>query len=177
MNIFHTILNGINKLLGWVSALLFGALVCTVTWQVFARKVLKNPSGITEELAKILFVWMVLMAAAYLFGERNGHMNVAIIQEKVSGRFGALLLLLSDVAIFGFSAFVLVYGGGKAVINGLMQTNAAIPMITTGQIYAALPICGIVTCIYCIRFFISDLMGLGGRHPAPKPDAEEEVQP
>lgn len=149
--------NIINKILATISVFLFSSLVFVVTWQVFSRYVLKNPSGITEELAKILFVWLVLISAAYLFGERGGHMNIGIINEKVSKKTAIILDLISQLVILGFSLFVLVMGGFKAVINGLGQSNAGMPFISTGQIYAAIPICGLFTIFYAVSFLIEDM--------------------
>ena len=155
--LFRSIRNVVNKMLASVSVFLFSLLVFVVTWQVFSRYVLKNPSGFTEELAKILFVWLVLISAAYLFGERGGHMNIGIINEKVSQKTAIILDLVGQIAICIFALFVLVMGGYRAVLNGLGQSNAGIPFISTGQIYAAIPICGIFTVFFTICFLIEDI--------------------
>ncbi|MFA9396997.1 MAG: TRAP transporter small permease [Clostridiaceae bacterium] len=150
----------LDKILGGICVLLFASLTCTVFWQVISRYALKKPSAITEELAKIIFVWMVLIAAAFLFGEVGGHMNIGIIEEKAGPKRKDLLNLISQIVIFIFALFVLVLGGSKAVINGLMQSNAAISSITTGQIYMALPICGVFTIFYTLYYIVEDVRNL-----------------
>ena len=157
MKKIHEIL---RKILAGICVSLLAALVCTVTWQVFSRYVLKNPSGMSEELAKIIFVWMVLLAAAYLFGEIDGHMNIGILSDKVKGKKKIVLALLSQIAILWFVGFVLVLGGNAAVKNGMKQTNAAIPFITTGQIYMALLICGLFVVYFCAYFIYEDVKQL-----------------
>ncbi|MBU3191942.1 TRAP transporter small permease [Clostridium bowmanii] len=152
--------NGIDKVLELISVTLFVILVVTVSWQVFSRYVLKNPSAITEELSKIAFVWLVLISAAYLFGEHGGHMNIGVIVDKVSPKVKIILSLFSQIVICLFAAFILLSGGYTAVINGWAQINSSIPSITTGQIYMALPICGVFTMFYSINYMIEDIKNL-----------------
>jgi len=155
----------IRKILEAACVVLFCALVACVTWQVFSRFVIARPSGFTEELAKIIFVWLALTASAYLFGETDGHMNIGLISDKAKGRKKIILSLLSQTAILLFAAFVLVFGGRKAVINGLRQINPAIPQITTGHIYMALFICGICTSFFCAHFILKDIKKLFAEDP------------
>ncbi|MBU3182515.1 TRAP transporter small permease [Clostridium psychrophilum] len=152
--------NSIDKLLELISVTLFVGLTGTVSWQVFSRYVLKNPSAITEELSKIAFVWLVLISAAYLFGEHGGHMNIGVIVDRTSPKVKIILSLFSQIIICSFAVFVLLLGGYSAVINGWSQTNSSIASITTGQIYIALPICGMFTIFYSINYMIEDIKNL-----------------
>lgn len=154
-----------RKILAIACTALFSALVVCVTWQVFSRYVIARPSGFTEELAKIIFVWLALIASAYLFGETDGHMNIGFIADKARGRTKTILSLLSQMAILSFAVFVLVFGGHRAVVNGLRQVNPAIPRITTGHIYMALFICGIFTSFFCVHFIFKDLKTLFAEVP------------
>lgn len=162
MNYLH---DKLRKILAAICVALFCALVACVTWQVFSRYVLQNPSGYTEELAKILFVWMALLTSAYLFGEADGHMNIGFIVDQAKGRVKTALSVLSNLAILCFASFVLVMGGYRAVLNGLKQTNPAIPQITTGHIYMALFISGVFTVFFCFHFIYSDIKKLMAASP------------
>jgi len=146
-----------RKILAGICVALMAALVCAVTWQVFSRYVLNDPSSITEELSTILFVWMVLISAAYLFGEIDGHMNIGVISDRARGRKKLILDVLSQLAILWFAVFVLIRGGSMAVVNCMRQTNSAIPIIKIGQIYMALPICGYITAYFSIFFLLRDI--------------------
>lgn len=157
LNMMQQIQILLRKILAVVCVMVMGALVCAVTWQVFSRYVLSAPSSITEELSTILFVWMVLLSAAYLFGEIGGHMNMGIISDKAKGNKKLVLDILSQFAILWFAIFVLIRGGSMAVINCMKQVNSAIPFITIGQIYIALPICGYLTAYFSIYFIIRDI--------------------
>jgi len=57
--------NAITKVLGIFLIVLMAAIVLDVTWQVFTRFILKDPSGFTEELAGFLLIWIGLLGASY----------------------------------------------------------------------------------------------------------------
>jgi len=152
-----------ERIKGWADRIL--ALCCivlcagftvTVTWQVAARFLFNSPGAQSEELAKIMFVWLVLFATALLFGER-GHMNIGIVCDKLPRKLGLVCQLLSSLVILGFAVGILLLGGLDAVSRTSFQTNAAMPFITTGQIYAALPICGGFTVFYCVYNILQDI--------------------
>lgn len=162
LDIMQKIHGFLRKILAVICVALMAALVCAVTWQVFSRYVLNDPSSITEELSTIIFVWMVLISAAYLFGEIDGHMNIGVISDRARGRKKLILDMLSQIAILWFAVFVLIRGGSMAVVNCMGQTNSAIPIIRIGQIYMALPICGYITAYFSIFFLLRDIFaGLG----------------
>jgi len=100
---------------------------------------------------------MVLLSAAYLFGEIDGHMNMGIISDKAVGKVKLILNISSQTAILWFAVFVLIRGGSIAVINCMKQVNSAIPSITIGQIYIALPICGYITAYFCVFFILKNI--------------------
>lgn len=137
----------LNKLLTTFIITLFAGLVIVVFWQVFARYVLKDSSAFSEELAKILFVWVSLLTAALLFGER-GHMNIAVVVNKMPLKIGLVCQILAGLINLIFIVFILAFGGYMAVKLGWSQTNASIPIFTTGLIYAVLPISGLFSVFY-----------------------------
>ena len=139
----------VDKVLITCSVLMCGVMVCLVTWQVFARYVLVRPSNITEELSKIIFVWMTLFGAALLYGER-GHMNINVIPEKLSPRSQKILSIVVEIVNTFFAAWILTKGGIIIATKAMSQTNEAMPFISSGQIYMAVPICGICTVFYGI---------------------------
>lgn len=137
----------IDKILITCSILMCGVMVILVTWQVFARYVLIKPSNITEELSKIIFVWMTLFGAALLYGER-GHMNINVIPEKLPPRPRKILSIVVECINTFFATWILTKGGIIISSRAMSQTNEAMPFISSGQIYMAVPICGICTMIY-----------------------------
>ncbi|MCH3914446.1 MAG: TRAP transporter small permease [Acidaminococcaceae bacterium] len=137
----------IDKILIICCELMCGVMVILVTWQVFARYVLIKPSNITEELSKIIFVWMTLFGAALLYGER-GHMNINVIPEKLPPIPKKIMSIVVEIINTFFAAWILTKGGIIIATRAMSQTNEAMPFISSGQIYMAVPICGICTVFY-----------------------------
>lgn len=154
-----TLKTWVDKIISFICVVIFSSLVATVTWQVFTRFVLKNPSATSEELAKILFVWLSFFAAALLFGEK-GHLNISVVKDKFKGKKLLYLDLACEIIILLFAAFILVGGGFKIVSNGITQTNATITWLKTGQIYSVVPISGLIIIFYNIYGIIGNVVGL-----------------
>ncbi len=151
----ETIKRRVDQILAFCCILLCGLLTVVVTWQVASRYLFSSPGAQSEELAKIMFVWLTLFSAALLFGEK-GHMNIGLLCDALTVRWRLALQILTSVLILGFCIAILVVGGWDAVIRTMRQTNAAIPYLSTGQIYLALPICGVFSSFYCIYNIICD---------------------
>lgn len=64
MKTYFTIANKVWKILGYILAALFFAMMVVVFWQVFCRFVLKDSSGWTSESSMIIFVWTIYLGAA-----------------------------------------------------------------------------------------------------------------
>lgn len=125
-----------------------GFLVCLVTWQVITRFILKNPSTVTEQLARYVFVWVVLLNAAYVFGKRE-HMNISYLVGKFPPKAQLVCSLITEVCTLAFMLTVMVGGGLVAVNIGMSQMDAALPL-RTGIFYLAMPLCGVMTTVYTL---------------------------
>ncbi|WP_042470809.1 TRAP transporter small permease [Bacillus ndiopicus] len=144
----ETLKKTLDKILSTICVGLFGALVVLVTWQVFTRFILNNPSTITEELAKYCFVWLVLFGAAFVFGE-NGHMRIEFIQEAFPMKLKIIAQIFIELSIIMFSVLVIVIGGLTITKLAWTQMSAAL-MIPVGYLYAVVPISGLFIVFYCI---------------------------
>ncbi|RTQ92433.1 TRAP transporter small permease [Lysinibacillus telephonicus] len=138
----------LDKILSSICVVLFGALVLLVTWQVFTRFVLNNPSAFSEELAKYCFVWLVLFGAAFVFGE-NGHMRIEFIQDALPVKIKMVVQIFIEISIIFFSALVLLSGGLTITKLAWEQLSAAL-QIPVGYLYAVMPVSGIFIIFYCI---------------------------
>ncbi|TCT32669.1 TRAP-type C4-dicarboxylate transport system permease small subunit [Martelella mediterranea] len=170
----HTIKLWIDRFLATICITLCGLLTFVVTWQVINRYIFSGAGAMTEELAKIMFVWLVLLGSALLFGEK-GHMNIGIFVEAFSSqRLKGLFQLSTDVLILLFVVAILLIGGLDAVDRTMRQTNAAIPFLKTGQIYLALPLSGAFSAFYCLYNIWNDIRAL--LQPAKAEPAKGEAQ-
>ena len=56
--------NKLNRVLEFILIIVLGVMVLNVSWQVFSRYVLANPSSFTDELARYLMIWLGVMYPA-----------------------------------------------------------------------------------------------------------------
>lgn len=150
MQVLTMIKKFVDKVLQFLCMFLCGAMLIAVSWQVFTRFVLNNPSAISEELANIMFVWMALIAAALLYGEK-GHMNINFLPEKLGPYKSQVLIIISEIFTLGMALVVLTYGGYHIAANAMTQTNAAMLWLKIGQIYSVVPFAG--ACIVFYAFY------------------------
>ncbi len=162
--------NMLTKLLGTISIILFAILVCVTAWQVFSRQVLNAPSTWSEELSKILFVWLAFAGSAFLFGER-GHIAVDFLARRLPVTAQRILQVIVQITIVGFAVLAMVWGGYLASSIAWNQQMTALPL-TLGWVYIIIPIAGVFIAI----FAVIDLIAVAsGREPAyPEIDEGEE---
>ena len=155
----HAIKRWADRILATVCICLCGFLVVAVTWQVVGRFFFNSSGAVSEELAKIMFVWFVLLGAALLFGEK-GHMAIELGLDMMSPKKQTIFQIIISLLILGFVTSILLIGGIDAVQRTMRQTNAAIPFIRTGQIYFALPLSGAFSVFYCLYNIWNDFKSL-----------------
>jgi len=144
----QTIRKLVDKVIESICIAFMGIMTILVTWQVITRYFLENPSVISEQLSKYLFIWLVLLATAYVFGKKE-HMSIVFIKEKFTGRAGLVLDSIIELIVMVFAMGILVFGGYKNTILTLVQQDSALP-IKIGFVYAMLPICGVLIVFYCL---------------------------
>lgn len=164
-----TVKNALDQILTWTCVVLFSALVIDVSWQVFSRQVLNQPSGWSEELAKYLFIWLGLFGSALVFGER-GHIAVDFAVKKLPNMAQVIVSALVQVAILVFTGMVLLWGGYLVVRLAWNQNLTGLP-VNVGPLYLALPISGVLIAFYTIYHLVRILSGA----ERPNEDAELEV--
>ena len=77
--------NLLDRLILSISSFALMLLVVTVTWQVFSRYVLNDPSNWTGELSRYAMVWLGLLGASYLFGTK-GHLAITLLDGYLEGK-------------------------------------------------------------------------------------------
>ena len=113
----------------------------------------KRPSSWTEELAKYLLVWVSILGAAYVTGQR-AHIAIDIVLQRSSPTRKKRLLLLIDIIVFLFALVVLVIGGINLVQITLPQISSAL-QIPLGYVYSIIPISGLIIMMYKLAEFFS----------------------
>ena len=106
---YRKITAGYSALLRWLLAIAVGILIFPVSLQIFSRYTELIPSYIwTEEMARFLFVWMIMIGAMLGIHE-NRHFEVDV-WPRLAPRPQAALRLVSHLAVLVF-ALVFVWAG------------------------------------------------------------------
>ncbi len=78
--------------------------VLLVVLQVFTRYVLKSPLSWTEQVARYLFIWMMLLGIPIMF-HRKIFMAFDLLQDALGPKGKRILSLIITIAICVFAAF------------------------------------------------------------------------
>ena len=142
------------RLLNVLLVVSVGALLLPVTLQMISRLTGLIPAWIwTEEMARFLFIWMVMLGA--MIGVREGtHFEVDVWPE-MKPRANAALGLVSMIFVL-ITALIFVYYGVKFVQFGWNQTSelADLPM---AWIFVAWPLTGATWLLFGIPRLLADI--------------------
>jgi len=157
------LIDGYYRLLNLLLVVSVAVLVVPVTIQIVSRHTDLIPSWIwTEEMARFLFIWMIMIGA--MVGIRDGaHFDVDLWPE-LKPRPNALLRVVADLFVLVL-ALVFLWYGIRFVQFGWNQTSelAELPM---GWIFVAWPLAGFTWIVFLGERFLLNLRILAGRAPA-----------
>lgn len=136
---------------------LLSAMILVITWQVFSRYALNDPSTFSEESLRFLVIWLSLIGSAYVAGQ-NKHMSMDLLKEFLGDKAKQALQILIQLVFIAFAVAVLIVGGMHAVTIASSQYTAVL-QLPMSLIYAALPVSGVVTVIYAVLNLIDAVRG------------------
>ena len=125
---------------------LMSVMTILVTYQVITRYIFNKPSAVSEVLARYMFVWMVLLCAAYVFGLRE-HMNIPFVKDKLPPRGRIVCDIAGEIIIALFGLGVMAAGGYMGAVRLMGQMDSAL-QVSMGIIYGAIPLSGISIVFY-----------------------------
>jgi TRAP-type C4-dicarboxylate transport system permease small subunit len=149
-----TLLDLYHRLLVWLLAGTIAVLVVPVTLQILSRFTGLIPSYIwTEELARFLFIWMVMIGA--MIGVREGsHFEVDVLPQ-LGPRSNALMRIVSQLFVLVF-ALVFLWWGIAFMRFGWDQLYE-IAELTMWMIFIAWPIAGATWILFLGEAFAANL--------------------
>lgn len=148
---------GLDRLLAALCVVDFIAMVLLTTYQVIVRYVFKSPSSVCEVLTRYCFVWLILLSATYVFGQRD-HICITFLKDRFHGAVKKGIDVVIELIIILFSALILVYGGAVITTMNMLQYDSILK-IPTGTIYSIIPICGVLIIFYSIYNLLATLKG------------------
>jgi len=125
-------------------------MVIVVTWQVVSRYALGDPSQWTEEVARMLLIWVGLFGGVYAYREK-AHLGLDLLQQKVGAVGQRRLEVITDISCGLFALAVLVLGGGALVqLTWELEQTTAVLGIPMAWVYIVLPVSGLLIVIYSL---------------------------
>ncbi|QHE51653.1 TRAP transporter small permease [Pontibacillus sp. HMF3514] len=152
-------IDGFNKILGVLLAVLLMVMSAVVFYQVFSRFVLDESLRWSEELARYIMIWAVFIGSALAIRKME-LISVDAIKELLPEKAIKVLNILVYLGSIVFLA-VLVQYGFEMVSNVSTQTSPAM-RIPMAWAYAAIPVGSIFMIINCIAIVIENIMNFKG---------------
>ncbi|MCM4167692.1 2,3-diketo-L-gulonate TRAP transporter small permease protein YiaM [Arenibacter antarcticus] len=141
----------LNKTIEGMLVLIFSLLVLDVVWQVISRYVVGQSSSFTEEFARFSLIWLTVLGAAYINGQREGHLSMDFLLTKLPQKRQHKRNKVIQIFMAIFALGVMVIGGGNLVYITLKlgQLSPAL-LVPLGFVYAIVPICGLIIIFFSI---------------------------
>ena len=116
--------------------------------QVLFRYALGNSLAWTEELSRVLLIWLVLLAAAAEL-RRGTHIAMQLLLEFFPIDARRWIDRVNLGLILGFAVIMLIFGA--MLVERTMEQRATTLPVTMGEIYLAVPIGGALLAINALR--------------------------
>jgi len=156
------------RLLSWLLAGSVAILIIPVSLQIFSRYTQLIPAYIwTEEMARFLFIWMVMIGA--MVGVREGSHFEVDVWPDLGAKATAALQLVSGLCVLAFAA-VFVWAGWEFTRFAWNRVSelADLPL---WMIHVAWPVTGLTWVAFQGERMWDSAMVLAGK---AKPKAEEK---
>ncbi|MEE4214757.1 MAG: TRAP transporter small permease subunit [Bacteroidales bacterium] len=148
----------IDFILSRLVILVMTVLVTDVLLQVVAGIFISgsNPFSFTDELAEFLLIWVGLLGAAYVTGQKQ-HLAIELINSRLSEGNLIRMKLFINLLIIIFSLLVLLVGGTRfVIINIRLEQLSAAMQLPMWYVYLVLPLSG----LFIIFYAIDDIVNL-----------------
>lgn len=143
--------------------------LCLVTiFKIVSRYVTRTSASWAEEVATILFMYLVFVGASLALKKRD-HFAIDFIVDKMPAALGRLLRLLSAVLVIVFAGLVLYYGG-RLVASGWNARTAALEM-PQAVANLAIPLGGLLMLVRAVEDLVKRL-----REPAAPEHVSAKVE-
>lgn len=165
-----TVINIIRKINEAAVIIVLALLSTFVVAQVVCRYALGAPLTWSEELARYMQIWMVMLGSAVMM-RKGGHLAIDLVTASLPERIKKATDFIVFVSIIVFFSIV-CYQGIFLTINAGRQTSQALNM-PMSYVYASLPVGGALILMETVIRFIGFLKG--GFRGAAQPEAEAKA--
>ena len=152
----------LDRLITRIVGTTLGLVVLVMLLAVWTRYVMNDPVSWTEQLSRILFVWMTFLGAAVLY-RRAQHIAIDYFTTLMPDRLARILRFTNEVAMLLLFLILLVYGAGL-VRSTISQTYGALD-ISPAVFYASAPVSAALMIIFWLENLFQELHSKGSRNP------------
>ena len=163
MSFWRKLTAAYSWLLSWLLVASVAILIVPVSLQIFSRYTALIPSYIwTEEMARFLFIWMIMIGA--MIGVREGTHFEVDLWPRLGRRAEAAVRLVASLGILAL-ALVFVWAGIEFTRFGWHRFSelAELPL---WMIHVAWPLTGFTWLVFLGEQMWDNLMILGSKKPA-----------
>jgi TRAP-type C4-dicarboxylate transport system permease small subunit len=140
----------IDKIIEIVLMGLMSLMVFNVSWQVFSRFILNDPSSWTEELTRYFLIWLGMLGAGYVSGKKM-HLAIDYFANKTKEPVRSYIEIFINVTVLLFALTVMVIGGSNLVgLTLYLEQISASLQIQLGYVYLAVPLSGLLIMFYSV---------------------------
>ena len=159
MKIIHAIDKGILFALRFICTTLALSMAVVIFLQILMR-LFATPLLWSEEIARIMMVWLVFMGAAYLHNMvSNGHITVDVLHQILPPNITRILKAISQILVFVILVIVAIYGFELAASSFKIKSTAL--RVPFAYIYGAVPISAIIMIWFSLRSLIVKCIAKG----------------
>lgn len=141
----------LDRLIEAACAITVVALTVIVSLQVFNRFVLKTPLAWSEDLAMLLFQWVVFLGAA-LGVKRVRHFGIELVVRRFPERVRHRVELLTP-AVMAIVALVMIVQGWTLLTFNRTRTFPTMDLTYTWA-FLPIPLAGVLILIYLVQLEI-----------------------
>lgn len=151
MSALNTVLNIVDSFLNRFLQFLLVLVTVVVTWQVFSRYVLNDPSSFTEELARFLLIWITLLGCVLAY-RHNNHLGLDMIYTQAEDSYRKVMYFIIHASVGIFALCVMIIGG-FLLMNMTEQLGQSSPVmgIDISMVYSVVPLSGLLILLYSIN--------------------------
>jgi len=129
------------------------AMIIIIIVQVFCRYILNHSLFWSEELARMLLVWMTFLGASVAY-HRTIHPGINFLYRRLSPRFKQYANRITHLFSFIFFS-IMVWHGCQFAYFVRLQTTPALAL-PKWIIYSIIPISGMILALHAAASFIGD---------------------
>lgn len=137
--LINAVINGLAKVLEKLMIVLVTAMMLSLSWQVFTRFVIKQPSTWTEEIARYTFIYLVMIGAS-LGVKNSAHFGMTMFSDKMHGRTRDIYQRFVINGIIMLAAlFMLIIGAEFAVSYGMNRVSPTF-LVPMAWVFGIVPV-------------------------------------